>query len=183
MYIYLNRILTPNDTISGKSFLLTFGNKVLFCQVFFFCLNFYSVPNKRQELKGFVVRRDSYMKLIKTKQQTIRKSKLKKKWKSVIVNCLFESCEGRDNIGIWIPSTGFQSCCIPASTCISKNFSDSVNRRPKVFVLVPNACLRFVVSLVTCDNNLPLLNQFRLYFCLFILVFTVLFNFFAPSLP
>ena len=67
MYIYLNRILTPNDTISGKSFLLTFGNKVLFCQVFFFCLNFYSVPNKRQELKGFVVRRDSYMKLIKTK--------------------------------------------------------------------------------------------------------------------
>ena len=35
MYIYLNRILTPNDTISGKSFLLTFGNKVLFCQVFF----------------------------------------------------------------------------------------------------------------------------------------------------
>ena len=35
MYIYLNRILTPNDTISGKSFLLTFGNKVLFCQIFF----------------------------------------------------------------------------------------------------------------------------------------------------
>ena len=35
MYIYLNRILTPNNTISGKSFLLTFGNKVLFCQVLF----------------------------------------------------------------------------------------------------------------------------------------------------
>ena len=182
MYIYLNRILTPNDTISGKSFLLTFGNKVLFCQVFFFLFEFL-FSSKQEARKGFVVRRDSYMKLIKTKQQTIRKSKLKKKWKSVIVNCLFESCEGRDNIGIWIPSTGFQSCCIPASTCISKNFSDSVNRRPKVFVLVPNACLRFVVSLVTCDNKPPLLNQFRLYFCLFILVFTVLFNFFAPSLP
>ena len=94
------------------------------------------------------------MKLIKTKQQTIKKkSKLKKKWKSVIVKCLFESCEGQESIGIWIPSTGFQSCCIPASTCISKNFSDSANRIPshgpnllwpEVFLLVRNACLRFL---------------------------------------
>ena len=56
------------------------------------------------------------MKLIKTKQQTNKKKQTKKKWKPVIVKCLFESREGRDNIGIWIPSTGFQSCCIPAST-------------------------------------------------------------------
>lgn len=72
MYVYLNRILTPNGTISGKSFLLTFGNKVLFCQVFFFCLNFLC-SSKQEARKGFVVRRNSCMKLIKTKQQTNKK--------------------------------------------------------------------------------------------------------------
>ena len=60
MYIYLNRILTPNDTISGKSFLLTFGNKVLFCQIFFFLFEFL-FSSKQEARKGFVVRRDSYI--------------------------------------------------------------------------------------------------------------------------
>ena len=52
MYIYLNRILTPNDTISGKSFLLTFGNKVLFCQVFFFLFEFLFSSKQEARIKG-----------------------------------------------------------------------------------------------------------------------------------
>ena len=96
MYIYLNRILTRNDTISGKSFLLRLSS-------FFFLFEFFM----QEARKEFVVRRDSCMKLINTKQQTNKKKQTKKKWKSVIVKCLFESREGRDNIGIWIPSTGF----------------------------------------------------------------------------
>ena len=58
MYIYLNRILTPNDTISGKSFLLTFGNKVLFCRFLFlfeFFMQFQTRGKKGiRSKKGFV---------------------------------------------------------------------------------------------------------------------------------
>ena len=76
MYIYLIGFWHRTIRYLANRFCSHLEIKCFFVKFFFLFEFLFS--SKQEARKGFVVRRDSYMKLIKTKQQTIRKSKLKK---------------------------------------------------------------------------------------------------------